>query len=70
MLNVGDDAREKDVQALEAVLEKMLPEHQTIIRFRHQEKFTFAQIGEAMDCSADEAKRLWSRAIEELSKKL
>lgn len=70
MLNLDQETREQDARVLEEALEKLISEHQAIIRLRHQEKLTFAQIGESMNCSADDAKRLWGQAIEELSKKL
>lgn len=48
-----------------------LPEsYQNVIRLRHEEQLTFAQIGERIDRSADAARMLWYRAFTQLTKQV
>ena len=67
---VAEAQRKEDEQKLEEAIEKLQPNHQLVIRLRHQEKLTFVDIGMKMDRSSDAVRMLWNRAIEELAKKL
>jgi RNA polymerase sigma-70 factor, ECF subfamily len=53
-------------QAIERALAQ-LPEHYArVIRLRHQESCSFADIGDRMGCSTEAARKLWTRALGQL----
>jgi RNA polymerase sigma-70 factor (ECF subfamily) len=59
---VGQEERRIVVHALE-----QLPEHyREVLRLRQQENCSFPEIGERMGKSAEGARKLWARAIEQL----
>jgi len=58
---------EEKVRLLGAI-EKLKPDQQSVIRMRHEEKLTFAEIGERMNRSPDAVRMTWNRAIDELAK--
>lgn len=59
-------ARDENRVALEAALAR-LPEHyREAIRLRHQEQLDFGEIGQRLGRSANAARKLWARAIEQL----
>ena len=48
-----------------------LPDHyQRVLRLRYEEQRTFAAIGTALNCSAEAARKLWTRAVDQLRKML
>jgi len=50
---------------------KQLPEnYQTVIRLRNWDDLSFKQIGERMSCSSEAARKLWTRAINQLQELL
>jgi RNA polymerase sigma-70 factor (ECF subfamily) len=56
--------------ALEEALAR-LPEHYSkAVVLRHMEQLSWDEIGVKMDCSADAARKVWSRAIEQLRNEL
>jgi RNA polymerase sigma-70 factor (ECF subfamily) len=56
--------------ALEQALGR-LPEHyRRAIQLRYDDDRSFAEIGEALGCSAEAARKLWARAIDQLQKAL
>jgi RNA polymerase sigma-70 factor (ECF subfamily) len=60
----------EDVAALERALAR-LPEHyRQAIHLRYHEQLTFAAIGEALGCSAEAARKLWARAVDQLQREL
>jgi RNA polymerase sigma-70 factor, ECF subfamily len=63
----GSRASAREVAAeLESALSR-LPEHyRRVLHLRYQEKRTFAQIGAALSCSAEAARKLWARAVARL----
>jgi RNA polymerase sigma-70 factor (subfamily 1) len=62
-------AAEKQVILFHAM--DRLPEHYSqIIRLRHLEYQSFAEIGSCMKLSADSARKLWERAVERLTDEL
>lgn len=61
---------QEEEQFLIAAIEKLAPDHQQVIRLRHQDKLTFLEIGEQMNRPPDEVRMLWHRAVEGLSKVL
>lgn len=67
---VAEAQRKEDEKLLVAAIEKLAPDHQTVIRLRHHDKLTFVEIGKRMDRSSDAVRMLWNRAVEELSKVL
>lgn len=59
-------ARERRATLERALLR--LPEHyRQVLLLRTWEELTFAQIGARLCCSAEAARKLWGRAVEELS---
>jgi RNA polymerase sigma-70 factor, ECF subfamily len=56
--------------ALEQALER-LPEHyRQAVAARHIEQLSWNEIGRRMNCSADAARKIWSRAIQQLRREL
>jgi RNA polymerase sigma-70 factor (ECF subfamily) len=55
---------------LEAALAKLSDEQQQVIRLRHRENLSFAEIGERLQKSEDAAGKIWARAIEKLQREL
>jgi len=56
--------------ALEQALAR-LPEHyQQAVAWRHQEQFSWDEIGGRMGCTADAARKVWIRAIQQLRREL
>lgn len=46
-----------------------LPEHyRQVVRLRSWERQSFAEVGRAMNCSSEAARKLWSRAVERLQR--
>lgn len=59
---VAQEQRELVVQALE-----QLPDHyREVLRLRQQENCSFPEIGERLGRSAEGARKLWARAVEQL----
>jgi RNA polymerase sigma-70 factor, ECF subfamily len=57
-------------QALEKALAR-LPEHyRQAVAWRHQEQLSWDEIGRRMGCTADAARKVWSRAIQQLRREL
>jgi len=66
----GKTIRREEVEALEQALLK-LPEHyRQVIVMRHRENRSFAEIGKQLERSADAARMLWWRALENLAEQL
>jgi RNA polymerase sigma-70 factor (ECF subfamily) len=61
--------RERD-EALERALAQLPDNYRRALLLRSTEELTFAQIGERLGCSAEAARKLWSRAAEELARLL
>jgi RNA polymerase sigma-70 factor (ECF subfamily) len=58
--------QQEQAEALGRAIEK-LPEHyRLVVMLRYQEERSFEEIGAAMHCSAEAARKLWSRAMEKL----
>ena len=56
--------------ALEQALTR-LPEHyRQAVAWRHIEQLSWDEIGRRMSCSADAARKVWSRAIQQLRREL
>ena len=50
---------------------KQLPERQEqAIRLRNELHLSFEEVGQVMDCTADAAQKLWTRAVKQLSLRL
>jgi RNA polymerase sigma-70 factor, ECF subfamily len=56
--------------ALEAALAKLPENYRTTLRLRYQENLTFPQIGAALGCSGEAARKLWARAVDRLQEVL
>jgi len=59
------DRREQWERTLQG-LQRLSAEQQEVIRLRHQEGKTFAEIGQALQRSEEAARKIWARAIDEL----
>lgn len=67
--------RAKAMQAEEArllrrAITRLSSDHRQVILLRNWEQLTFAEVGERMNRSEDAARKLWSRAVEQLEKEL
>ena len=58
--------RREEEERVEAALVKLPEAHRQVIRLRHQEHLSFAEVARAMDRSEDAVQKLWERAIKEL----
>lgn len=61
---------QEQTQQVERALEQLPAHYRTILRQRHQEGRSFAEIGETLGASAEAARKLWCRAIERLQQVL
>jgi RNA polymerase sigma-70 factor (ECF subfamily) len=62
--------RSELTQALDQALAR-LPEHyRQAVAWRHQEQLSWDEIGRRMGCTADAARKVWSRAIQQLRQQL
>lgn len=61
--------REQD-ELVDALVARLPPEYQQVLRLRHAEGLSFVEIGERMQRSADAARKLWSRAIDRMQSNL
>lgn len=66
----GEAVSHEENQRLEAALARLPDEYQQVIRLRHQENLSFAQVGAAIGKSEDAAGKIWARALERLQKEL
>ena len=58
------------LSAVEDGLKKLSEKDQEVLRMRHEEGWTFAEIGKVLSVSADAARMSWGRAIERLKKRI
>jgi len=56
------------LSVVENGLKKLSEKDQEVLRMRHEEGWTFAEIGKVLSVSADAARMSWGRAIERLKK--
>ena len=56
------------LSAVEDGLKQLSEKDQEVLRMRHEEGWTFAEIGKVLSVSADAARMSWGRAIERLKK--
>jgi RNA polymerase sigma-70 factor, ECF subfamily len=66
----GHAAANEEHRRLEDALQQLSPRHEQVIRLRNELKLTFAEVAIALNCSADAAQKLWTRAVKQLSKRL
>lgn len=62
-------AREQD-EALRRAVERLPEGYRRVIRWRSYERLSFADIGQRLGRSAEAARKLWARAVEELKQAL
>jgi RNA polymerase sigma-70 factor (ECF subfamily) len=60
----------EEAAALAAGLERLPQRYQQVLRFRHDHGMTFGQIGAALDCTPEAARKLWARAVDRLQREL
>ena len=53
---------------LETALSRLSDAHREAVLLRHRENLSFAEIGSRMQKSEDAARKIWTRAIEQLKK--
>jgi RNA polymerase sigma-70 factor (ECF subfamily) len=63
-------AASEEAAALEQALASLPDHYQQVLRLRYQDQRTFADIGTTLNCSAEAARKLWARAVDQLQKKL
>jgi RNA polymerase sigma-70 factor (ECF subfamily) len=66
----GQVVAQEQAEALARAMERLPPDYRQVLALRHEQKLTFAQIGEQMQRSANAARMLWLRAVERLQKEL
>lgn len=55
---------------LQQALRKLPPRYEQVVRLRNELKLSFDEVGIALDCSADAAQKLWTRAVDQLARQL
>jgi RNA polymerase sigma-70 factor, ECF subfamily len=55
---------------LEQALQELPPRYEQAIRLRNELGLSFQEVGIALNCSADAARKLWTRAIDQLATRL
>lgn len=55
---------------LHRAVESLPEKYQRVVKLRNFQLFSFQEIGDELQCSAEAARKLWARAIEKLSQKL
>jgi len=63
-------ASREETTALESALSQLPENYRRVLSLRYQEKRSFVQIGEALSCSTEAARKLWARAVSRLQKML
>ncbi len=63
-------ARSELTRALDRSLTRMPEHYRQVIAWRHHEQFSWDEIGRRMNCTADAARKVWSRAIQQLRREL
>jgi RNA polymerase sigma-70 factor (ECF subfamily) len=62
--------RSELTQALDRALVRLPDHYRQAVVWRHQEQLSWDEIGQRMGCSADAARKVWSRAIQQLRQEL
>jgi RNA polymerase sigma-70 factor (ECF subfamily) len=62
--------RNEWTRALEQALARLPEHHRQTVVWRHQEQLSFPEIGRLLGCSAEAARKLWSRAVHQLKREL
>ena len=63
-------AAREELAALEQAVARLPENYRQVIRLRYDGNRTFADIGAVMGCSAEAARKLWARAVDQLEKEL
>jgi RNA polymerase sigma-70 factor, ECF subfamily len=58
------------VEAVEEALERIPEHYRQAVTWRHQEQLSWEEIGLRMSCTADAARKVWTRAIQQLRREL
>jgi RNA polymerase sigma-70 factor (ECF subfamily) len=66
----GHAIKGEELAALEKTLNELPPRYEQVIRLRNELKLSFAEVAIALSCSDDAAQKLWTRAIDQLARKL
>ena len=61
-------ARKEEQDLVQKALAQLQADHQQVIRLREFDDLPFNEVGQRMQRSADAARKLWSRAIDELGR--
>jgi RNA polymerase sigma-70 factor, ECF subfamily len=62
--------REEWKQVLEQALKRLPARYRRTVAWRHQEQLSWEEIGRRLDCTADAARKVWTRAIQQLRREL
>lgn len=57
----------EELAQLDKALRRLAPRQEQVIRLRNELKLSFDEVGLALECSANAAQKLWTRAINELT---
>jgi RNA polymerase sigma-70 factor (ECF subfamily) len=57
-------------EALNRALERLPESYRQVLLWRYQEQRSFEEISQALQCSANAARKLWARALERLEKEM
>jgi RNA polymerase sigma-70 factor (ECF subfamily) len=61
---------QEQVVRLQSALAELDEEKQTVLRLRHHEQLTFAEIGRRIEKSEEAARKIWARAVDELRRRI
>lgn len=59
-------ADREEVEQLERALQKLPNRYRNVVRLRYERNLTFEEIGTILGCSAEAARKLWTRAVARL----
>ena len=60
----------EEAQAVDDALERLPPDYVEVIELIHRDHYSFGEAAEAMGRSVDAVRRLWTRAVERLTREI
>ncbi|MGI9430465.1 MAG: sigma-70 family RNA polymerase sigma factor [Bythopirellula sp.] len=66
----GHAIMEEERERLDQAMRELPPRYEQVIRLRNELKLSFGEVATALSCSPDAAQKLWTRAVDQLSRKV
>nr|WP_261360665.1 sigma-70 family RNA polymerase sigma factor [Aeoliella straminimaris] len=66
----GQMHKNEQVERLERAIAKLPPRQEQVVRLRNELRLTFEEAGKVLGCSAGAAEKLWTRAVDRLTREL